>query len=510
MTIPGLEIRTDSDVPVYRQIADGIREALADGRLEHGRRLPPTRDLARQLQVNRNTVVAAYELLASDGVVRSHTGRGTFLAEAIPAAPDDRLAGSPDDDVWRSAFSRAVEGPNVERLLTAYRLATAADGISFASGFPADDLTPVEEFSQATADVLADRGARVLTYGPLSGSPGLREHIAIDMRRHGSDVSPDQVLITNGSQQAIELVFRTLIDAGDPVVLEDPTFAGALSALDSLGARLVGVPMDDDGIRSDLLALALERHRPRLIYLQPTFQNPTTCVMSAERRREVLALAARHGCVIVEDDWAGDLRLDGRDLPTLHAMDGGRRVIYVSSFSKKLMPGLRIGWVAAPQGVQQRLISLKQIEDCGTSPLLQEALHRFLQEGGLERHLVKIRAAYRERRDAMLDAIDKHFPEDVLVRKPRGGLFVWVRLPRAIDVNELFLAARHRGVLFSPGELFDIDRTGQNALRLTFAAVDPEETASGIETLGRLMKEIRSESSSEVSDEQSVVVMPIV
>ncbi len=509
MRIPGLEINLDSDIPVYRQIADGIRDGLADGRLEHGRRLPPTRDLARQLKVNRNTVVAAYELLASDGVVRSYTGRGTFLAAAT-ATRQDRLGASPDDDVWRTAFSRAVEGANVERLLSAYQLATTAEGISFASGFPADDLTPVDEFSQAVAGVLAERGPEVLTYGPLSGSPGLREHIAADMRRHGCEVSADQILITNGSQQAIELVFRTLIDPGDPVVLEDPTFAGALSALGSLGARLVGVPMDDEGIRSDLLALALERHRPRLIYLQPTFQNPTTRVMSAGRRREVLSLAARHGCVIVEDDWAGDLRLDGRDLPTLHAMDSGRRVIYISSFSKKLMPGLRIGWVAAPLGVQQRLISLKQIEDCGTSPLLQEALHRFLLEGGLERHLTKIRTAYRERRDSMLQAIDRHFPEDVRVLKPRGGLFVWVRLPRGIDVNELFLAARHRGVLFSPGELFDVDRTGQNTLRLTFAAVGPEKTASGIETLGRLMKEIRSEGSLEVSDESSVVVMPIV
>jgi 2-aminoadipate transaminase len=191
-------------------------------------------------------------------------------------------------------------------------------------------------------------------------------------------------------------------------------------------------------------------------------------------------------------------------------MDGGRRVIYVSTFSKKLMPGLRVGWVAAPTAVQQRLTALKQIEDCGTSPLLQEALHRFLSEGGLERHLVTVRAAYRERRDSMVQAIERHFPEDVRVSRPRGGLFVWVTLPAGLDSNEIFLLARHRGVLVSPGELFHVDGTGREGLRLTFAAVGPEDIARGIETLGKLMKETRTEQPPEVSDERSVEAMPIV
>jgi 2-aminoadipate transaminase len=232
--------------------------------------------------------------------------------------------------------------------------------------------------------------------------------------------------------------------------------------------------------------------------------------MSEERRREVLALAERHDCVVVEDDWAGDLRLDGRDLPTLHALDGGRRVIYVSTFSKKLMPGLRVGWVASPPAVQQRLTALKQIEDCGTSPLIQEALHRFLRKGGLERHLSTVRTVYRERRDRMLDAIERHFPEDVRVLRPRGGLFVWVTLPAGLDANELFLLARQRGVLISPGELFHVDGPGRDSLRLTFAAVGPEGISRGIETLGKLMKEVRTEGSPEISDDRSVEAMPIV
>jgi 2-aminoadipate transaminase len=271
----------------------------------------------------------------------------------------------PEDGRWLTAFSRAVEGPGVGGLLSAYRVATSSEGISFAGSYPAPDLMPVEGFARAVGSVLTRKATEALSYGPTAGSLSLRESIAAGMRRRGSRVAAEEILITNGSQQAIEIVLRALVDRGDPVVVEDPTYTGALSVLASLGARLVGVPGDEMGIRPELLALALERHRPKVVYLQPTFQNPTTRVMDAARRREILALTARYRCAVVEDDWAGDLRLEGADLPTLHALDGGRHVVYVSTFSKKFLPGLRIGWVAAPPPVLSRLIALKQIEDFG-------------------------------------------------------------------------------------------------------------------------------------------------
>jgi len=507
MSIPGLNINLENEIPVYRQIAEGVRAALAAGDLSPGLRLPPTRDLARQLGVNRNTVVAAYELLATEGVVHSHTGRGTFLAEAasgesLPGAP------APGDDDWLTAFSSAVQGPALERLLSAYRLAISSEGISFASSQPANDLAPVKEFSSAMASVLAEMGASVLTYGPMAGSPRLRETIAAGMRGGGSRVTAGNVLITNGSQQALELVFRTLLDRDNAVVLEDPTFTGALSALGSLGARTVGVPLDEEGMRPDLLALALERHRPRVIYVQPTFQNPTTRVMSLPRRREILALATRYDCAVVEDDWAGELRYEGDPIPTLHALDGGRRVLYVSTFSKKLMPGLRVGWVVAPERVRDRLVALKQVEDCGTSPLLQEALQRFLEEGGLERHLKRVRPAYVERRDRLQNALDQHFPDGVHWTRPTGGLFIWVTLPGEVDSNELFLAARQRGVLFSRGELFHVGGSGRDTLRLGFGGVAPERIPEGIAVLGELIRERLSEGPSAAVDSRAEA-MPI-
>ncbi len=503
MSIPGLTIDFESGRPVYRQIAEAIERAVRAGRLVPGTRLPATRDLARRLGVHRNTVVAAYELLVSEGVVHSHTGRGTFVRAAPPAGD------SPVGDAWSPGLARALEAPHLGRLLSAYRLAVSEEGISFASSAPAADLLPVEAFRQALDQTLASEGSRVLGYGPLAGSPGLREAIAERMRRRGSPMTVEQIVITNGSQQALQLVFRALVDPGSPVVVEDPTFTGALSALGALDARPVGVPLDEEGLRLDLLERALERHRPRVVYVQPTFHNPTTRVMGLERRRELLRLVARYGALVVEDDWADALRLEGEDLPTLHALEGGERVIYVGSFSKKLMPGLRVGWVAAPPRLVEHLVALKQVEDCGTSPLLQGALHRFLVAGGLEQHLVRALAAYRERRDRMLEMMARHFPGTASWTRPAGGLFVWVTLAPGLDSNELFLAAREKGVLFSRGELFHVNGRGREHLRLAFGAVTPEQIEPGIRILGDLLRRRRPRGPREVArrDAEAVPIL---
>jgi DNA-binding transcriptional MocR family regulator len=477
----GLTIDPRSPLPVYRQIADGIRQGLGEGRLQPGLRLPATRDLARALQVNRNTVVAAYEALGREGVVASHTGRGTFLVD-----PKEVPVPEPADP-FAHAFARAVEGSKVASLLSVYRTAISGEGISFAGSFPAAELMPVEPFRRAMGAVLRERGAELLSYGATGGYAPLREAVAEGMRRRGSRVDADEILVTNGSQQALELVFRTFVDPGDPVLVEDLTYTGALSVLASLDARVVGVPGDEEGIRLDLLTRALERHRARVLYVQPTFHNPTARVMGEARRRELLALAARHGCIVVEDDWAGDLRFEGVEVPTLHALDGGSRVVYVSTFSKKLLPGLRVGWVAAPAPVLERLVALKQVADCGTSPLLQAALHRFLADGGLDDHLRRVRRTYRERRDAMLAGLARHLAGQAVWTRPEGGLFVWARLLHGLDATALFGEAAARGVLFSRGELFHAEGLARDCLRLTYGGVSPEQIEAGLAILGQLV-----------------------
>jgi len=298
--IPGLQIDQGSSIPVYRQIADGVRSAARDGRLRPGHRLPPTRDLARHLGVNRQTVVAAYEHLASEGWVHSHTGKGTFLVDprTVESTGPSPATTPGTTEGWLNAFSRAVDGPGVGGLLSVYQTATAIEGISFGASYPARELMPVEAFGRAMAATLREAGHDLLSYGPTAGHAPLRAWIAERMRASGSRVDPENLLITNGAQQAIELVFHTFLERGDAVVIEEPTYTGALSVLGSIGARAVAVPVDEQGIRPDLLAIALERHRPRLMYVQPSFHNPTTAVMGEERRRQVLALAEWSRCLV--------------------------------------------------------------------------------------------------------------------------------------------------------------------------------------------------------------------
>jgi DNA-binding transcriptional MocR family regulator len=488
MAIHTFQIDSQSTEPVYRQIALEIRRSVLDGRLEAGSRLPATRDLARQLGVNRNTVVAAYDALATEGWVNSHTGRGTFVvdrnASEFDAPPD-----TSNNETLISGFSRTVECAVAGGLQSIYRLAISDEGISFVGSYPAGEQMPVEQFGAALQAVLKKNGPAILGYGPTAGSYALRETIAATMRETGSDASPERTLVTNGAQQAIELVFRTFVDRGEAVVIEEPTYTGALSVLNSLGARIVGVPVDDEGIRPELLEVALERHRPKLLYVQPTFHNPTANEMGPGRRREVVEICRRHRCPIVEDDWAGDLRLDGERQPTLHAIDGGSNVIYLSTFSKKLMPGLRVGWLAAPDAVMERIVELKRLQDCGTSPLIQAALDHFLRAGGLDEHLKKTLPVYRDRRNAMFDALSRHFPKEAVFSRSTGGLFIWVTLPAGFDGNGLFAAARRRGVLYSRGDLFHGDGSGHNSLRLAYSAADPTEIEDGVSVLGDLIRE---------------------
>ena len=488
MAIGTLHIDPKSAEPVYRQIALEIRRSVLDGRFEAGSRLPATRDLARQLGVNRNTVVAAYDALASEGWVASHTGRGTFVIDRSVievAEPVD----SSHEETLRTGFSRAVECAAIGGLRSIYRLAISDEGISFVGSYPAGDRMPVEQFGASLQAVLKKDGPAILGYGPTAGSFDLRETIAATMREAGSDVSPERTLVTSGAQQAIELVFRTFVERGDVVLIEEPTYTGALSVLNSLGARIVGIPVDDEGIRPEPLDVALERHRPKLLYVQPTFHNPTAAEMGLARRREVVELCRRHRCLIVEDDWAGDLRLDGERLPTLHAIAAGSNVIYLSTFSKKLMPGLRVGWVVAPAAAFERLVELKRLQDCGTSPLIQAALDHFLRAGGLDEHLKKTLPVYRDRRDTMFDALSRHFPKEAVFKRPTGGLFIWVTLPTSFDGNTLFAAARRREVLYSRGDLFHGDGSGNNSLRLTYSAADPTEIENGVSVLGELVRE---------------------
>lgn len=483
-----IELDRESDTPLYRQIASQVRGAVASGALAENERLPTTRSLAVQLGVNRLTVSRAYADLAGEGILSPHVGRGTFAGAVRPgttAAPAPQRSGVSLN--WSSLFARNSERA-VEHALPAAAFGAAAAGtISFASLFPDPSLFPVEPFRRALDGVVRREGHRVLGYGPPGGYPPLKKLIAASLKSRGINVDDSEIMITNGSQQGIDLVARALLDPGDVVLVENPTYTGAVQVFHSYGAELVGVPVDEQGAIVSQLEEAVARHRPKLIYLMPNFQNPTSETMSLPRRRALMEIAGVHRVAILEDDFGGDLRFDGPDLPSLKVLDRSQGVIYLSTFAKKLLPGLRIGWIAAPAAMVERLLHLKKITDYSTSLLLQAGLHEFCRQGGLDRHLLNVVEKYRERRDAMVAAMKRSFPAEVTFSRPKGGLVVWVTLPPGVDADEIAEKAAAASVLIGRGDLFYLDGGGRQNLRLTFGQTGIREIHRGIRILGEII-----------------------
>jgi GntR family transcriptional regulator/MocR family aminotransferase len=474
-----IRIDRDSDRPLFLQIVEEVERLASEGQVGDGHRMPPTRELARRLGVNRNTVVAAYQELESRGRTTAHTGRGTFLR----SSPSSGGPGIP----WEETLGRAVDRRTLTNTLDLHGACFHEAEIALARNFPADELLPADGFRQALDSVLESHGADVLAYGSPAGHLPLRQWLSEKITREGARVSAEQVAITTGSQQAIDLAARAFLRSGDTVLMAEPGFAGALSSFQAYGARVNGLESDDQGIRLDALQRALERGPARLLYLVPNFHNPTGVTMSAERRLRVLEIAARHRLPILEDDPSGDLRFEGERLPSLLALDRAGVTTHISSFSKTLLPGLRVGWMTGPAPVREHLMALKQLTDCTTSLLLQAALHEFCRRGLFDEHLDRVRRIYRERRDAMVAAMRRHFPAGARWTEPQGGLALWVTLPEGTDGRELLVEARDRGVTFNPGELFYAGSPRRNQIRLTFGTVPVGPIRRGINILGELL-----------------------
>ncbi|HEX9092088.1 MAG TPA: PLP-dependent aminotransferase family protein [Anaerolineales bacterium] len=371
--------------------------------------------------------------------------------------------------------------------------------ISFAGGLPAPDVFPVEEFTSACDKVLKDFGAQALQYGSTEGYTPLREMIARHTSRYGISITLDNILITSGSQQALDLIGKVFINPGDRILVEDPTYLGALQAWNAYGAEYVTVPMDEDGMITSELESAL-RSGVKFIYVLPNFQNPTGATLSLPRRQELIEIADRYGVPIIEDDPYGQLRYEGENLPSIVSMDNEFRrngsneyrgnVIYLSTFSKILAPGLRLAWVIAPTQVIRKLAQAKQGADLHTATFNQIVAFEVARGGFLDRHIWLIRRVYGERRNIMLDAMEELFPPGVQWTKPKGGLFLWGMLPKGMDTTEMFKVAVERKVAFVPGTSFYALGGGENTMRLNFSYSSPDQIQIGIERLGNLLKEM--------------------
>ncbi len=478
-----------SKIPLYQQIKLHLRTGILSGNLAADTRLPASRSLAQSLGVNRITVETAYDELEAEGLIFSRLGSGTYVLprKELPAPPKEGT--EPAWPLWQ-----ALVAPGDGKALSAgpeamLRAAAYPEPISFASGQSDSRLFPAEEFRRVLQGVMRRDGIAALDYGEPAGHMGLRTTIAHVLGSQGLQVRPENVLITAGSQQALSLVAQLLLKPGDVILVESPTYSGALDLFRALGFRIVGVPVDRQGMQVGALEKLLQQHHPRLIYTIPNFHNPTGTCLGSARRHELIVLADRYNVPILEDDFVGDLRYEGRTQPALKALDPGGRVIYISTFSKMLMPGLRVGFLVADGPVFNGLVRFKHANDLATSSLVQRALEAYVTVGRYQAHLRRSCQEFRRRRDAMVAAIQRYLPGGARLDVPQGGLFLWVQLPNNLSADDLLPTACERGVNFAPGSNFFADpAAGRDWLRLNFAAQRPEEIEEGIQRLARSIK----------------------
>ena len=407
---------------------------------------------------------------------------------------------------WKSRYALRTKELKSSTIRELLKITQKPEIISFAGGLPAPDVFPLDRFQEACRRVLELNGHQALQYGATEGYEPLREMIARHIARYGIKAKADNVLITCGSQQALDLIGKLFINAGDRVLVEAPTYLGALQAFNVYGAEYVSVHTDHDGLRTDLLEERL-RSGPKFMYVLPNFQNPGGTTLSEGRRHQLVLLADKYGIPIIEDDPYGQLRYEGEHLPPLVVIDRENlrrdegysigNVIYLSTFSKTLAPGLRLGWIVAPPDVIAKLVQLKQGADLHTSTFTQVVAYEVAKDNFLDEHVKLIRKVYRERRDVMLESLKKYFPPEVTWTHPQGGLFLWVTLPEGMDCNKLFQTALNENVAFVPGDCF-YARNGFNGegcrhMRLNFSYGQPEQIREGIRRLSVAIKQQRHE-----------------
>ena len=399
--------------------------------------------------------------------------------------------------LWEDRFALRTDNIKSSAIRELLKITTLPDVISFAGGLPAPDVFPIEQFRRAADVVLTEMGESALQYGTTEGYQPLREMIARNASKYGLQISADNVLITTGSQQALDLLGRIFINRGDRILVESPTYLGALQAWNAYGVKYVTIPFDEDGMQTDLLESRL-RTGIKFIYVLPNFQNPTGVTLSRERRKQLVEMADAYGVPIVEDDPYGQLRYEGEHLPPVVVLDDEMRakevpmysgnVIYTSTFSKILAPGLRLAWVVAPSEVIKKLVQAKQGCDLNSSTLNQYIAYEVANTPLMKTHIQTIRRVYKERRDVMISALEEYMPEGVSWTKPKGGLFLWVTLPECLDTSTIFKTAVEKKVAFVPGESFHPLGGGLNTMRLNFSNSKPDLIVEGIKRLAEVVK----------------------
>lgn len=472
--------------PVYRQLIGYIVELVEAGRLIPGERLPATRDLAVQLAMSRNTVSRAYRLLVEEDVLSAHVGRGTFVSPRPLRAIEGGRGRGVSADAVRGFAWEGLLAARASRLVLPRGAGAVQQGFTrfdFTGGSVDPELLPVAQLRRAWSRALAT--SLPVLARPISplGLPALREEIALSLLARGIACEPDDVLVTNGVHQAFDLVGRALIDPGDTVVIEQPGYFGAALSFRACGSHLVGVGVDEAGLRVDELARVLAARRVKLVVVTPSAQSPTGAVLSERRRAALIELSDRYQIPIFEDDYESELRFESSPLAALKASDPAGRVIYAGTFSKALFPALRVGYVVAARSLLTRLARFRMLADFATDGVSQAAVLELMISGALERHVRRLRRSYAARRLAMLAALERHMPPGVDWTRPSGGHGIWLTLPPEVSGATLQQSAMASGIAYARGDFFGLDGRFENCLALSFVSQPEVKIEAGVAEL---------------------------
>jgi DNA-binding transcriptional MocR family regulator len=473
-----LTLARDVDTPLFVQIREQVRAQISQGVLRPGMRLPPVRKLADDLGINQLTVAKAYRELVETGLVDGRRGGGSVI-RALSAGV--------------SQSAGMAQGPSqpmmAERL---YELARAPGVISFSSNYPRLEPNAAAEFQTCLEEALASGIDKALQYDLPAGRIELREALAQYLADDGIQADSGDIIVTSGSQQSIDLTIRALCPMGTPVIVEQPAYYGAINAFRLAQARILEVPGVADG--PDLAAMedALKRGRARVIYLNPTFQNPSGVTISLEKRRAILSLARKYRAIIIEDDHASELRFRGVPVPAMRTLPGGEEhVVYVRSFGKTLLPGTRLGFMVCPPDLLQQMLLMKANADLHSNGLMQMALTHYLKRKRYPKLLSRMRDVYEARQTKFFGALKAGLPDDCRIACPEGGLSLWLTLPDATDTSELYFRAVRRGVAFVDGSVFYAYEPKTRSLRVSFGRIEESQLAEGIERLCSLVGDLR-------------------
>lgn len=464
--------------PLYIQLYEKLKEMISDGILTADLRLPSIRQMAAALEVNQITIVSAYSLLENEGYAYSRAGSGTYIKQFLPVIKHENLGD-------RSIISDELYDSEDLSIIHHRQIKVDQNTINFASATPTPDLFPVDDFKCSLNEVLERDKGNAFEYQDSQGFYPLRECAAQILQKSFITGSANDIQIISGAQQGIDIISKALLRQGDFIITESPTYTGAIAVFKSRGAEINDIEMDKEGLNLDILEYNLKKYKPKLIYIIPSFQNPTGYSYNNYKRSTLLKFADKYNFYIIEDDYVSDLDFTEKNFTPLKAMDKNNRVIFIKSFSKLFMPGLRLGFMIAPPNLQQNILEAKHTTDISTSGLIQRAFDFYVRNGFWDKHFQFMYEVYKERYFQITASLDRYLPKEINYTPPGGGLNLWLDMPYGFPVNSLLKLCASENLVFAPGKIFYSSNTPQklNNIRLSFAAVNLDQIDQGIQKL---------------------------